>query len=75
VHADGAIEGLTPGAERLIWLLDLDGDDYRQWRVVWMRIIDLAAVEPFDDLLTPTQQKKKTLALRKAGGPRTPPRD
>jgi hypothetical protein len=23
--------------------LDLDGDDYRQWRLTWMRIIDLAA--------------------------------
>ncbi len=43
VHSDGSIDGLTPEAERLIWLLDLDGDDYRQWRLAWMRIIDLAA--------------------------------
>lgn len=27
----------------------------------------LSILEPFDDLLTPTQQKKKALALRKAG--------
>jgi hypothetical protein len=42
VHSDGSIDGVTPEAERLIWLLDLDGDDYRQWRLVWMRIIELA---------------------------------
>jgi hypothetical protein len=35
----------------------------------------VSILEPFDDLLTPTQQKKKALALRKAGGSRTPPRD
>lgn len=46
VQPDGSIEVLTPEAERLVWLLDLDGDDYRHWRLVWMRIIELA--ERFD---------------------------
>ena len=42
VYADGSIQGLSAEAERLVWLLGLDGPKYRAWRLLWLRIIELA---------------------------------
>lgn len=42
VHDDGAIEGLTEEANRLIQMLDLDDEDYRDWREMTIRILKLA---------------------------------
>jgi len=38
----GAIVGLTENAVRLIRVLDLDDEEHRQWRRLWMRILELA---------------------------------
>jgi hypothetical protein len=43
VNADGSIQGLSSDAERLVWLLGLDGPKYRAWRLLWLRIVELAA--------------------------------
>jgi hypothetical protein len=42
VYADGSIKGLSPETERLVWQLGLDGPKYRAWRLLWLRIIELA---------------------------------
>lgn len=42
VQEDGALLALSSDAERLIRVLDLDSDDYRRWRQMWIRIIQLA---------------------------------
>ncbi len=49
VHDDGEISGLTAEVDRLIRVLDLDDEDYRRWRRVWIRIIELA--EQYDPQL------------------------
>lgn len=42
VFPDGAIASDQPHADRLIRQLDLNSPKLRQWRVMWMRIVDLA---------------------------------
>lgn len=42
VHPDGRLEGLTPEAKSLIAKLDLDSPQARQWRLIWMRNVELA---------------------------------
>ena len=42
VNPDGSIEGRSPAACRLVAILGLDSDSYRQWRSIWMRIVELA---------------------------------
>lgn len=42
VLPDGAIVGMRRDTERLIKQLDLDSPKLRKWRVMWMRIVDLA---------------------------------
>lgn len=42
VLPDGSLEPLTPDARRLIAKLDLNSPELREFRVTWLRIIDLA---------------------------------
>ena len=42
VYPDGRLEGLTVAAKSLIARLDLDSPQARQWRVIWMRNVELA---------------------------------
>lgn len=42
VFADGVISGDQPHADQLIRQLDLNSPKLRQWRVMWMRILELA---------------------------------
>lgn len=42
VLPDGFIVGLGPDTERIIRQLDLNSPKLRKWRVMWMRIVDLA---------------------------------
>ena len=71
VHDDGAIEGLTVEAVRLIRMLDLDDEDHRRWRRNWIRIIELA--EQYDpqlhvQLLSFPNNLPDLARLRPAGG-------
>lgn len=43
VQEDGTIQPLSADAGRLISVLDLNSEDYRRWRQMWIRIIQLAA--------------------------------
>jgi hypothetical protein len=43
VDPDGSIKGRTFESRRLITQLDLDSPGMQQWRVMWMRIVQLAA--------------------------------
>jgi hypothetical protein len=42
VDDDGTMVGLTADATRVIRVLDLDDEEHRHWRRLWMRIIDLS---------------------------------
>ena len=42
VNPDGSIEGLTAEARRVINILGLDSESFREWRVIWMRNVALA---------------------------------
>ena len=42
VYPDGALAGLTADAERIIRLLCLNSTEYKRWRRMWIRIIELA---------------------------------
>jgi hypothetical protein len=42
IKADGSIEGLTADAKRLILVLGLDADSYLEWRLIWIRLVELA---------------------------------
>jgi hypothetical protein len=42
VYPDGRMEGLTPAAKKLIAKLDLNSPQARQWRLIWIRNIELA---------------------------------
>jgi hypothetical protein len=42
VNPDGTIDGLTDDAKRLIQILCLNSHDFRQWRLIWIRNIELA---------------------------------
>lgn len=42
LYPDGSIVGLTDDADRLIRVLCLNSPRYRQWRQMWMRIVELA---------------------------------
>ena len=42
VNSDGTIVGLTDDAKRLIDVLCLNSDDYRRWRLIWIRNVELA---------------------------------
>lgn len=42
IHADGAIESRRKEVKRLILQLDLNSPRLKKWRVMWMRIVDLA---------------------------------
>lgn len=44
VHPDGRIEGLSKPAKILIRMLCLDAPRLREWRVMWMEIVELARV-------------------------------
>lgn len=43
VYPDGSIAGLTPDAARLVRVLCLNSTRWKQWRRMWIRIIELAA--------------------------------
>lgn len=43
VRLDGRLIGLTADAERLIDALALNSPEWMDWRLSWMRIVDLAA--------------------------------
>jgi len=42
VYPTGRIEGASPEAKRIIAKLGLDSPKYRQWRLIWIRNIELA---------------------------------
>ena len=42
VNSDGTIVGLIDDAKRLIDVLCLNSDDFRRWRLIWIRNIELA---------------------------------
>lgn len=42
MHDDGAIEGRTPAARRLIRVLGLDDQEHKEWRMLWLGIVALA---------------------------------
>ncbi len=44
VNPDGSIDGLTDDARKLILILGLDSADYRRWRLIWIRNIELASL-------------------------------
>jgi len=51
INPDGSMEGRSDDARKLIRILGLDSDRYRQWRMMWIRVIELA--EAYDvDLYT-----------------------
>lgn len=81
VHDDGAIEGLTAEADRLIRMLDLDDEEHRRWRRIWIRIIELAhAYDPalYRQLMGYRDDLPDLSRLRPPGGNtrprRTPPK-
>jgi hypothetical protein len=43
VRADGTLSARSADAHRLIQQLDLNSPKLRNWRVMWMRIVDLAS--------------------------------
>ena len=43
VQDDGRIEAATPDAKKLILLLGLDDPEYREFRCLWIGIVDMAA--------------------------------
>lgn len=43
VNYDGSIEGLSDDAARIIDVLVLNSDRYKDWRLIWMRNIELTA--------------------------------
>ena len=48
IRPDGGIEGLTDDAKRLIKILVLDSPDFNEWRLIWMRNIELAEEYDFE---------------------------
>ncbi len=42
ISPDGSLTARSPEAKRLIWLLDLDSPEAREWRLIWMRNVELA---------------------------------
>jgi len=50
VAPDGSLVAHSPDAERLIWLLDLDTPEAREWRLIWMRNVELARDHDPDQL-------------------------
>lgn len=42
VYPDGRIEGLTPESQGIIDKLLLDSKKFRQWRLIWIRNVELA---------------------------------
>jgi len=61
VYPDGSVTGRTLEARRLIAQLDLDSPRMREWRVMWMRIVQLAA------------ERDRTLFLQLVGFPKELP--
>lgn len=71
IGADGSISGLTPEAERLILKLGLDSPQYRNWRLLWLRIIELAEIcdrELFHQLMRFPDDLPNLKLLRPPGG-------
>lgn len=71
VYPDGSIEGLSEEATRLIRKLGLDEEDYRFWRRIWIRNIELAQEydEEYCALLMSFPENLPELArLRPPGG-------
>jgi hypothetical protein len=48
VLPDGVVVSERPEAERLIQQLDLNSPKLKKWRVMWMRIVDLAQARDAD---------------------------
>jgi hypothetical protein len=48
VEPDGSIRGFSADGERLILVLDLNAPRMVAWRLLWMRLIDLAAAYDSD---------------------------
>jgi hypothetical protein len=71
VHPDGRLEGLTVAAKSLIGKLDLDSPQARQWRLIWMRNVELARDfdrEQYERLLGFPDDLPDLSALRPPGG-------
>ena len=54
VYPDGQIHAKSKEAEKLIWILDLNSPEACEWRLIWIRNVELAkksrqgTVSPFD---------------------------
>jgi len=54
INPDGSIDGMTDGARKLILILGLDSPEFRRWRLVWIRNVELSAaydIEQFSRLM------------------------
>lgn len=45
VYPDGTLAGITADAERIIRVLCLNSAEYKRWRRIWIRIIELAEAD------------------------------
>jgi len=71
VYPDGRIEGLTPAAKKLIAKLDLDSPQATQWRLIWIRNVELARQfdrEQYERLLSFPDDLPDLSRLRPPGG-------
>jgi hypothetical protein len=76
VHPDGSLEGCSSDAKSLILKLDLNGSRMVSWRLLWMRIVELAAAndEPLYQRIMGYPNDLPDLArLRPPGGNARPP--
>ncbi|MCL4201131.1 MAG: HNH endonuclease [Pirellulaceae bacterium] len=71
VHPDGRLDGLTAAAQSLIAKLDLDSPQARQWRLIWMRNVELARAydpEQYERLMGFPDDLPDLSRLRPPGG-------
>lgn len=51
VLPDGSVEGFSANAKRVIWILDLNSPQARQWRLIWIRNVELAKEYEWDQYI------------------------
>ena len=51
IFPSGEIRGRSPEAVELIWKLDLDSPEAREWRLIWMRNVELAEAHDRDQFV------------------------
>lgn len=64
VREDGSIEARTAPARKLIRVLGLDAPDYREYRNLWIGIVQMANPELFTELLKYPDELPDLAALR-----------